>query len=304
MVVAEVEVIHVRRWIDAAQRAVERYRRRAERQRGPLRHLDLHELARHDVVLRTAHRLEELPLVHRALERPGQRRLGGRLGEHQRLGQRACEAMAQRLEPLVGFAQCARLARIGVHHEIQLAKHVIDHGELVRNEQQYVRRAERIGLIALERARLDVPDRFIAEVADQAAAEAKRCRQRRRALAPEPRARIVEGIVVALFQADVGAARVAQQPPHAPAARLDALGAGEADERVAAETLAAHHGLEKVAVRAAGKLHVHGERRIEIGARLGEHGNARIAKRREPVELCLIHELLPAGLRKTTGGWV
>src|SRR5205823_107399 len=138
-----------------------------------------------------------------------------------------------------------------------------------------------------------------AEVTDQAAAETQTIRQRRGALPLQPGTDIFERIGVELFEAGVAAARVAQQPPHAAAARFDALRAGEADERVAAEALAADHRFQQIAVRTAGELDVHRERRVEIGARLGEHRNAGKAKGCEPVELGLNHALLRLQIRGT-----
>ena len=88
-------------------------------------------------------------------------------------------------------------------------------------------------------------DRLVAEVAGEAAAEAQRRRNGRDAMAREPGAR-TRTVGLDAFQADVGAARVAQEAAHRPAARLDALGACEADEGIAPEALAADHGLEQI----------------------------------------------------------
>src|SRR5437870_166599 len=94
-------------------------------------------------------------------------------------------------------------------------------------------------------------------------------------------------------------ARTAQQQPHAAAARFDALRTREAYERVAAEARAAHHRFQQIAVGTAGELDVHRERRVEIGACLGEHRNAGKAKGCEPVELGLNHALLRLQIRGT-----
>src|SRR5437667_793960 len=145
-----------------------------------------------------------------------------------------------------------------------------------------------------------MPHRFIAEIANQTAAEAQPLRQRRGALPFEPGARVLKRIGVAFLQPDVGSARIAQQPAYLAATCFDALRAGEADERIAPEALAAHYRLEQIAVRAAGQLDVHGERRVEIGARFGDDGNAGKAKGGEPVELGLNHGPLRCGFPGTT----
>jgi len=90
-----------------------------------------------------------------------------------------------------------------------------------------------------------------------------------------------------------GIATMEQLTPEA-YARLDALGTRQADEGVAPEALAAHHRLEQVAVGAAGELQVHRERRVEVGARFRQHGNAGIALLRELLELKLVHVTISA----------
>ena len=200
--------------------------------------------------------------------------------------------MAQLLQALARPGVSARLPRIGIHDEIELAEHVIDDRELVGDEQQHVGRAERIGLFRAEGSRFDVAHGLVGEIAHQAAAEAQRGRQGRGALALEPRARVFERVALVLLQAHVGTARIAKEAPHARAACLDTLGAGKPDEGIAAEALAADHGFEEIAVRPARELDVHGERRVEVGARLGQHRDAGEALGCEPVELGLNHELL------------
>src|SRR5947208_11837788 len=122
------------------------------------------------------------------------------------------------------------MARIGINDEVELAEDVVDHGKFIGNEKQDVRRAERIGLLLAERPWLDMPYRFVAEVTDEAAAKAQGRRQRGGAGALQPFARVFERIRFVLFQAHVGAARIAQKSAQAPAARLDTLGTRKTDE--------------------------------------------------------------------------
>jgi len=60
------------------------------------------------------------------------------------------------------------------------------------------------------------------------------------------------------------------------------------------EAFAADHRLEQVAVGTAGELQVHRERRVEVGARFRQHGNAGIALLRELLELKLVHVTISA----------
>ena len=68
MVVAEIEVVHVGRGIDAAQRAVELERWRVEIPRRALRDLHLHAVAGEDVILAAPYGGEELLLGDAALQ--------------------------------------------------------------------------------------------------------------------------------------------------------------------------------------------------------------------------------------------
>jgi hypothetical protein len=214
VMIGKIEIEHVRRRVEAAQRPVERNRRRRKGPRRALRDLDLHAVAGEHVFLRAPDGFEELGFAERARQR-GLRHLSGRifLALQQFLGQWSREARAQLCKPRVRCRVRVRIARVGVDHEIELAHDVVDDGELVGDQQQHVRSSERIGLVGSKRARLDVPDGLVPEISDEPSAEAQRRRHRRNALAREPllheRKRI--GVLHAL-QADIVAARIAQQP--------------------------------------------------------------------------------------------
>jgi hypothetical protein len=135
--------------------------------------------------------------------------------------------------------------------------------------------------------------RLIAEIAGEPAAEAEPRGRWRDVLPREPGAHVLEGIPLDRLQAHVGAARVAQQAPDGAASRFDALRAGEADERIAPEALAADHRLEQVGIGAAGEQHVDRERRVEIGARFGDDGDTVVARGGEPGKFCFSHDFSP-----------
>ena len=177
---------------------------------------------------------------------------------------------------------------------MQLALYVVHHRQFVRNQQQHVRRAQRVRLRAGQGPRLHVAHHFVAEIPRKTARELERAGRRRHAVALEVAAHVLEGVALHLFQADVGTARIAQQAPHRRAACLDALGAGQADEGIAPEALTAHHRLEQVTVGAAGELEVHRQGRIEIRARFRQYRDAGIALLRELLEFQLVHGTLSA----------
>jgi hypothetical protein len=120
------------------------------------------------------------------------------------------------------------------YHQGQLAGEVVDDGDLFGQQQQDVGRAEGVGLAGLGEARLDVAHRVVAEAAHQAAGKARQAVARRHLDAGLELGDEIEGVAVvaALDQAVVG------EQQHGVAAGLDAGRRGEADDRVAAETLA------------------------------------------------------------------
>ena len=68
--------------------------------------------------------------------------------------------------------------------------------------------------------------------------------------------------------------------------------AGQADDRIAAKTLAALHRFEQIGVGAIGQLEVDRERGIEIGKGLEGNGNAVVAFSGQPVENGFNHDKL------------
>ena len=127
--------------------------------------------------------------------------------------------------------------------------------------------------------RLDVADGVVAEIAGEAAAEARQPRLRRRAEAAEERAQERERIaVVALDDA------AAILDFHMRSRDADAHLRRQADERVAAEALAADDRFEQERVMLVRELQVQRERRVEIRERLEHQRDAVVALRRERAE--------------------
>lgn len=122
-------------------------------------------------------------------------------------------------------------------------------------------------------ARLDVADGLVAEVAHQAAVEARLVVQARHPEAGlealDPRQGILDLHGAALLVVD--------EVAHGVAAHLDALAARQADDRVAPPLLAALHGLEQEGPGRIGQLQVGGERGVEVGQHLAGDRNTVVA---------------------------
>ena len=144
--------------------------------------------------------------------------------------------------------------------------------------------------------RLDVAHRVVAEGAGEPAAESRQPRTRRHAVAAQERADEVER--VAVVPLDDGAAVVDLDRR---AARADAHPRRQADERVAAEALAAHDGLEQERVLLVRELDVERQRRVEIGERLEHERNAVVTLGGKRAEFGFGHDASELSSGRTTG---
>ena len=122
--------------------------------------------------------------------------------------------------------------------------------------------------------------RVVAEIAGEAAAKpgqagARRCLEAAHVLAQEDEGIAVEALddAAAILDLDM------------PAADANADLRRQADERIAAETLAADHGFEQKRVALIAKLEVERQRRVQIRERLEHQRNAIEAFRRQRTEL-------------------
>ena len=207
--------------------------------------------------------------------------------------QRQPQGARQLAQPLRCIPVRARLRRVGEHDQKQPSGQIVDHRQLLREQQQHVGAAERIGLEPTAREpRLDPAHRVVAEIAHQAAAQARQPGKLRDAVARKKLAHERQRIptlgrfrhFIAVQHGDVTA-----YGAHRRAGR-------EADERIAPETLAADHRFEQVGIRPVGKLEIDRQRRVEVGAGFEDDGNAVVALRGEPLEFCFSHLLLHENL--------
>ncbi len=191
---------------------------------------------------------------------------------------------------------------VGVDDEVQPPRQVVDDRDLLALDEQHVGRAERIGERPRARRRrqprLDVADRVVAEVAGEAAAKARQPGPER-----DPEALLVGGdevdrvAFVGLDDAPVG------DDLGAKAGRAQQRARRQADERVAAEALAADHRLEQEAVApgdidvAVGtrELEVERQWRLEVGERLGDQRDAVESLQRQALEFEFGHRMVAGG---------
>ncbi len=291
MKILEIEEEHVRRRIERAQRAVERQRTGRERLAHALRQYDLHDVAIDDVLLGAAHRGLERVLAEAGDGRQGRaRRLGWNLHRFAQPGE-------QRLESGNRVPVCARHTGLGVHHQRQLARQVIDNCQFLGQQQHDVRCAERIGLVDLAQLGFDVAHGVVTEQADQPAAKPRQSGHVRHL---EARIELGDECHRVGIVAPFGDA-IAGDRQHRATIHRNAGSRSEPDEGIAAEALAALHGFEQVGVWRVGQLDVDRQRRVEIGKGLERHRDAVVAQTGEAIELGFVDHDSTATLNGSVG---
>lgn len=156
---------------------------------------------------------------------------------------RLAQLHAQLAQALAGTGVGFRRGRVSVDDQVELAGQVVDHGQLFAQQQLDVGQVQVVRLLRVGELLLDISHRVIAEVAGQAAAKARQAG--------------AQGHLEALLEVGDEVERVAFVGFHHAAIR-DHFGAHargaqqrtgmQADERVASEALAAHHGFEQEGV--------------------------------------------------------
>ena len=169
--IAHVVEVHVRRRIERANRAVEAERRAGVALGHSLADLHLHQVARGDVLLGARDGGEEVDLVEIAPHR-----LGGDALDRRRRHARS-QPVAEHDEAPARGRERFRHGGIGVDDEVKPAREVVDDRDLLALDEQHVGRADRVGqrprFGRRRQARLDVAHGVVAEVAGEAAAEAR-----------------------------------------------------------------------------------------------------------------------------------
>ena len=142
-----------------------------------LRQDDLHDIAVDDVLLDALDRAHERLAAEFRIEiRFIRRRVSGGDGKSRH---RCLEALRQFFEFPCGTFARAPVIGIDVVDQQQFASQVVENDEFIGLKQKDIGRIQRIGRARITQLRLDEPDRVIAEVADEAAAESGQIFSRR-----------------------------------------------------------------------------------------------------------------------------
>ena len=195
-----------------------------------------------------------------------------------------CGEQYRQLAPCrsIGF----RLARIGIDHQVEFARQVVDHRQSIGQQQHHVGRAEHIRLRRRGEPWFDVAHGVVAEVADEAAGESRQVRDRRCVEAGVNGADPIERIrLLALREQRVATVFAAYPPPD-----LEAHLGRQPDERVAPETLAALHRFEQIRVGKVAELEVDRQRGVEVGKGFEHHRYPVEPLLRELPELRFVHD--------------
>ena len=176
------------------------------------------------------------------------------------------------MQPLAGLAVGFGLGRIGIDDEIDHAAEVVDDGQLVHHQQQQVGHTDGVGFLDIADLGLDEVHHVVAEITGQTTAEARQPGQQVDAVAAL--VLLHEGQRIALDGLDHLAIT-----HHLDMGALGADGGAgrQADEGIASETLAAHHGFEQEGISTVGgvrQLEIEAERAVQIGQRLQHDGDA------------------------------
>ena len=170
-----------------------------------------------------------------------------------------------------------RLGWVGIHNQIDFAAQVVHHRQFLRQHQENIGRAERVAFCRLLQAVGDVfemVNALVAEIADQSAGKAGQFGNFGRFEAGVELLDNVQRVAFMRFgelvvAVDFGGA----------AGNFEVGVARQADEGIAPEAFAAHHGFEQVGKRAVGEFQVKRQRRVQICQQLLDEGDAVIALR-------------------------
>ena len=281
MEIPEVVVVHVGTGIERTQRAVQRQGRLGVALADALADLHLHEITRGDQFLGALDRFQVVVLGEAALGRVAL------AGFDHRCRYRVLERLFQLAQALLGIRVGLGLGRVGVDDQVELAREVVDDRQFLALQQQDVGRAQGIGRAAVLQLLLDVAHRVVAEVARQATAETRQAGPQGDLEALLIGGDEVQRVAVMGFD-DLAVAHNLGLGGGTESAGAQQRAGGQADEAVAAETLAADHGLQQEAVGAIapamGQLEVKGQRGLKVREGLGHQRDAVVALLRETLE--------------------
>ena len=271
LIILEVEIEHVGRRIQTAQRPVQRQRAGMKRFAHALRQHHLHDVTAGDVVLGLTDRGLELRF---AKGRFGRSRSSGLLGGYPGgLAQLAQQFPQPCLCLLVGPGKPG----LGIDDERELAGQIVDHGNFFRQQKMNIRGIDRVGERSVAdrvlQAPLDIADGVVTEAADQPTEKTRQPLGLRRLEAChvvlDERQRIPP--LIALGNA------IAGQHQHFVGTHHNAGRRGKADDGVATKPLPPLHRFQQIGKRFACQFQIDRQGRIEIGKSFERNRNAVVA---------------------------
>ncbi|MNO89366.1 hypothetical protein D3C76_808450 [compost metagenome] len=285
MEVAEIEEVHVRRRVEAAQGTVQVDGRRLEVDRHALGRHHLHAVTRQDVLLDAANRVFViLAGIAGAELRLG--RLRAAQVQAPAWGNRLAQCLQQPCQACLALFESLLLGRVYQHDGVHLAGQVVEHHHGVGHHQQDIRHTQWVRVRACTQTLLHIAHAVITEVADQAAIETWQARD-------------IGDLVTVLERLDEG-----QRVVDVMALYLDAIlqdahlitmhahhGARrQADHRVTAPFLPALYRLEQIGVGLISQFQVDRQRRVEVGQGFTGQGDAVVAGSGQAQEFFAVHE--------------
>jgi len=294
--VAKVEEVHVRRRVEATQRAIQIDRRGLEVDGHALRRHHLHAIACEDVVLDRVDGFLVVVLGEAGTEHRISRLLCREVQATTR-GNRLTQLFKQGLEPGLTFFISIRLRRIDQHDRVHLAGQVIEHHHGVRHHQQDIRHAQWIRVRAFAQTLLHITHAVITEIAHQATVEARQTGNGRHVVTGleffNERQRILRFAGFNLDTVMGHADLVIMHPQH--------RAAWQANDRITPPLFAALHRLQQIGVGLIGQLQVDRQRCVEISQGFACKGDTVVAGSGQTQEFFADHEV-PRGLRVKRSG--
>ena len=281
MEVTHVVVVHVRAGVQGTQSAVKRQRAFGEALFDALPHLHLHEITGFNQAFGAFDSVQVIGLGEFALRRVALR------GLHHRRAHRVLEHVFQIAQAFFGTDVGLGCCGVGVHHQVKLARQVVDDRQFFGLQQQDVGASHGVGWAAVLQLFLDVAHRVVAKVTGQSATKARHARAQGHFESLLIAGNEVQRVAVVGFHHhavghDLGVRFVAKTIGTQQGA------CWQPNEAVAAKALAAHHRLQQKTVLAAvlgeGEFEVQRKGGFQVCKSLDHQGNAVVALGRQAFE--------------------
>jgi len=294
--ITEIEEVHVRRRVEAAQRTVQVDRCGLEIDGHALRRHHLHAVAGQDVVLDGIDRFFVVILGEAGTEHRVRCLLCSEVQATARCNGLA-QLLKQRFKAGLAFFISIRLGRVDQHNGVHLASQVIEHHHGVRHHQQNIRHAQWIRVRALAQTLLHITHAVITKIAHQATVETRQTGDGRHVVAGleffNEGQRVLHFAGFDLDTVMGHADLVIMHTQHG--------AAWQANDRITPPLLTALHRLQQIGVGLIGQFQIDRQRRVEVSQGFAGKGDTVIAGSGQTQEFFADHEV-PRGLRVKRSG--